>query len=58
MSVPPCYRQGEPQGQAKSGNTVLGAVLGRERPPAVLPDRALQLLTFSHSLIVNKPSSY
>ena len=32
-------------------------VLGRERPVVVLPDRALCLPTFSHLLIVNKPSS-
>ena len=29
-------------------------MLGRERPEAVLPDRALYLPTFSHLLIVNK----
>jgi hypothetical protein len=51
-----CVRQGVPHGQTERGGIVLAVIcwLGRERPEAVLPDRALYLPSFSHLLIVNK----
>jgi hypothetical protein len=46
----------KPTAAAPTGCSTRCHMLGRERPEAVLPVRALYLPTFSHFLIVNKTS--
>ena len=56
MSEPPCARQACHMAKWRVGVEYSPPMLEPVRPGAVSPDRALYLSTFSHFLIVNKPS--
>ena len=57
VSAPPCASRRVTRPSGKWGYSARCRMLGHECLVVVLPERALYLLTFSHLLIVNKPSS-